>query len=82
MKGTSIRVPSQYIIDMKKDPKKDPCGYECELTHERVHARQCMTFGAKFYSLSEAEREIPAYMMELGCLLKMQMNNGLGPYHQ
>ena len=57
-------------------------GYECEVVHEKVHSRQCMTFGAKFYLLSEAEKEIPAYMMELGCLLKMQMDSGLGAYHQ
>ena len=81
VKGTNIRVPNQYIIAMSTNPNKDPCGYECELTHERVHARQCMTLGATFYSLTEAQREIPAYMMELGCLLRMQYDNGLGPYH-
>ena len=81
VKGTNVSVPNQYVIDMKKDPKKDPCGYECELAHERVHAKQCMALGAAFFSLTEAQEEIPAYMMELGCLLKMQYDNGLGPYH-
>jgi RHS repeat-associated protein len=82
VKGTNIGIPNSFVIQMNKDPNKDPCGYQCELVHEKTHARQCMTWGATFYSLSEAEREIPAYMMELGCLLKMQMDNGLGPYHQ
>jgi RHS repeat-associated protein len=82
VKGTNIGVPSQYVIAMMKDPNKDPCGYQCELAHERVHAKQCMALGAGFFSMTEAQKEIPAYMMELGCLLKMQMDNGLGPYHQ
>ena len=82
VKGTNIRVPGQYIIDMKRDPNKDPCGYQCELVHERVHAKRCLALGAQYYSQSQAQMEIPAYMMELGCLLKMQMDNGLGPYHQ
>jgi hypothetical protein len=41
-----------------------------------------MALGAGFFSMTEAQKEIPAYMMELGCLLKVQYDNGLGPYHQ
>ena len=44
-------------------------------------ARMCNAMGAtKFGALSERQIEIPAYMVELGCYLKMQMDNGLGPY--
>jgi len=82
VKGTNIRIPNQYVIDVRTDPAKDPCGYECQLAHERVYGSQCMALGAGFVSMSEAQKEIPAYMMELGCLLKMQYDNGLGPYHQ
>jgi hypothetical protein len=55
-KGTQIRIPNQYVIDMIIDPKKDPCGYECELVHERVHGQQCMALGAVFFSMSEAQK--------------------------
>jgi RHS repeat-associated protein len=82
VKGTTIRVPNQYVMDIKVDPAKHPCDYECAREHERVHAHQCEVMGARFFSMSEAQTEIPAYMIELGCFLKMQYENDLGPYKQ
>ncbi len=78
--GTNITFPSQYIMDFRHDPNKQPCIYKCDFVHESVHAGQCMTFGSRFYTLSERETEIPAYTMELGCYLRMQYENNLGPY--
>jgi hypothetical protein len=62
------------------DKKKEPCIYDCQAKHEEVHQRQCMNWGARFSSLSQAEIEIPAYTMELGCYLKQMMDGGFGPY--
>jgi RHS repeat-associated protein len=67
-----VRLPSgqllpfpHYEIDIKIDPNKHPCLYECTLMHERVHQRQCNTFGPTRTKLSYGEWEIPAYSMEL-----------------
>jgi len=79
--GQKIRVPDQYNGDINVDPKKFPCQYECTVKHEMVHARMCSSLGGtKFNALTEAQREVPAYMVELGCFLKMQLDNKLGPY--
>lgn len=57
-----------------------PCVSECMEMHERVHQRQCRTFGPTFSKLSMPEAEIPAYTMELGCLLRQMMQGHFGPY--
>jgi hypothetical protein len=68
-------------MQINVDAKKYPCGYQCAVEHEMVHARMCISMGAtKFTALSEAQAEMPAYTRELGCYLKMQMDNKLGPY--
>jgi RHS repeat-associated protein len=77
--GQLLYYPS-YIIDIKIDQKKHPCLYECALMHEKVHERQCKTFGPTFRKLSQPEIEIPAYTMELGCLLRQMMEGHFGPY--
>jgi RHS repeat-associated protein len=79
--GQRVPLPSEYPIQVNVDPKKHPCNYECTVKHEMVHQRMCLSLGAtKFGTLSERQIEIPAYVVELGCYLKMQMDNGLGPY--
>jgi RHS repeat-associated protein len=79
--GQRIPLSSQYFTTIKVDPEKHPCDYECAMKHEMVHRRACAALGATtFNALSEKQREVPAYMMELGCYLKMQMDNNLGPY--
>ena len=79
--GKRVPLPSEYRTTINVDPQKHPCDYECTAKHELVHARQCESMGAtKFNALSEATKETPAYMVELGCYLKMQMDNKLGPY--
>ena len=79
--GTNITVPDQYNMQIDVDPDKHPCDYECAVAHENVHARMCRKMGGtRFNALTEAEREIPAYTMELGCFLKMLRDNNLGPY--
>jgi hypothetical protein len=78
--GQNIAIPPQYVMDIKVDPDKRPCVYKCALFHERVHARQCSTFGEKYYTLSQKEAETPAYSMQLGCYLRLQYENKLGPY--
>jgi RHS repeat-associated protein len=79
VKGTNIPV-IDYFVTVKVDPIKHPCIYKCFLGHEMVHARMCKKLGMKFYSLTEAQTEIPAYQWEVGCYLKLQMDAGLGPY--
>jgi len=69
-----------YFVTVKVDPIKHPCIYKCFLGHEMVHARMCKKLGMKFYSLNEAQTEIPAYQWEVGCYIKLQMDAGLGPY--
>lgn len=79
--GQKIPLPSEYHTSINVDPQKHPCDYECTMKHENVHRRACESMGATaFNALTEAQKEIPVYMMELGCYLKMQMDNKLGPY--
>jgi len=79
--GQRVPLGTDYPIQINVDPKKHPCNYDCTLKHELVHARMCKALGAtKFGALSERQIEIPAYMVELGCYLKLQMDNKLGPY--
>jgi RHS repeat-associated protein len=79
--GQRVPLPSQYMVQINVDPKKHPCNYDCTVKHEGVHQQMCQKIGAtKFNALSEAQQEIPAYTMELGCYLKMQLDNKLGPY--
>ena len=79
--GQRIPIASEYHTTIKIDPEKHPCDYECAMKHEMVHARACAAMGGTvFNALSEKQKEVPAYMMELGCYLKMQMDNNLGPY--
>ncbi len=83
--GSNIPIsgPSQYVMSIRPDPVKQPCRYECDLEHEKVHACQCANLGAtKFNQLTECEAETPVYMVTLGCYLKMQYDNNLGPYHK
>ena len=70
------------VTTINVDPQKSPCVYECLLEHENVHKRMCEQLGAKFTSLSQAQKEIPAYIQELGCYLKTLYENHLGPYAQ
>lgn len=79
IKGTNIQF-IDYVISVNVDPIKRPCIYKCFLAHEMVHARMCKRLGVKYYSLTEAQTEIPAYQWEVGCYLKLQMDAGLGPY--
>jgi len=79
--GKRVPLPSMFRMDIQVDPKKHPCNYECTVKHEMVHARQCESIGAtKFNLLTEAQKETPAYTLELGCYLKMHMYNKLRPY--
>jgi RHS repeat-associated protein len=79
--GQRVPLGTDYPIQINVDPKKHPCDYDCTLKHEQVHQRMCNALGAtKFGALSERQIETPAYMVELGCYLNLQMNNKLGPY--
>lgn len=81
LNGQRIRIPDQYNVVINVDPLKHPCQYECTVKHEMVHARMCAALGGtKFNALSEPQVEVPAYMNELGCYLKLQLDNKLGPY--
>jgi RHS repeat-associated protein len=79
--GQRVPLGTDYPIQINVDPKKHPCDYDCTLKHEQVHQRMCNALGAtKFGALSERQIETPAYMVELGCYLNLQINNKLGPY--
>jgi hypothetical protein len=81
LNGQKIAVPDQYNMLVKVDPVKHPCQYDCAVKHEMVHARMCAALGGtKFNALSEAQKEVPAYTVELGCYLQLQLDNKLGPY--
>ena len=81
VRGTDIPVPDQYGMDIRVDRKKHPCEYDCAVAHERVHERQCTQLGGTRYNaMTEAQKDIPAYVMQLGCFLRMQYEYRLGPY--
>jgi hypothetical protein len=64
------------------DPNAQPCIYKCIAEHEAVHSRMCNALGPGYFNLSTVQKEIPAYTQELGCYLRMLLENGLGPYRQ
>jgi RHS repeat-associated protein len=65
----------QYFVTI--NPDLSPCIRKCVIFHEKIHERQCGTFGPqRFAGLSERESETPAYMNELGCLVSHQAPEG------
>jgi RHS repeat-associated protein len=59
-------------------PEQKPCLFKCVDAHEAVHRRMCEKLGAHRYNaLSEAEKETPAYITELGCSLHLLQTAGL-----
>jgi RHS repeat-associated protein len=54
-----------------------PCVRNCFEEHERVHRSHCNVFKAAFGLLTTKEDEQPAYMNEIGCLLKTLSDAGL-----
>jgi len=75
-----IRLPSQATT-VFVDPlfgKRQPCLFKCAEEHEGLHRRQCVKIGAdKYGNLTEKQKEFPAYMVELGCLIKELQDAGL-----
>ena len=65
------------MITMKIDPEKEPCIYECVLTHEEVHKKQCESLGTKYADLTIPQKEIPAFRKEIGCYLRILRSGGL-----
>ncbi len=70
-------------------PSKRPMllhGADCQCYHPYVRNTKCKKsrnaapLATKFNALPEAQTEIQAYTMELGCYLKIQTDNKLGPY--
>jgi hypothetical protein len=49
------------------------------VVHEAVHTRQCINLKDRHPKAHHWELEIPAYNMELGCLILMLTRNGLSP---
>jgi RHS repeat-associated protein len=75
-----IKIPSQATTTFT-DPSfktNHPCLGKCAEAHEALHRAQCISMGAdKYSSLTEKKKEFPAYMVELGCLIKILRDSGL-----
>jgi RHS repeat-associated protein len=66
-------------LDMEDYQTKHPCLFDCAVVHEAVHTRQCINLKDRHPKAHHWELEIPAYNMELGCLILMLTRNGLSP---
>jgi RHS repeat-associated protein len=75
-----IKLPSQAST-VFVDPSfktSHPCLGKCAEAHEALHRAQCISMGSDRYgSLTEKKKEFPAYMVELGCLIKVLRDSGL-----
>jgi RHS repeat-associated protein len=78
--GSTICIAGQANISIPSSLDDEPCIYKCVLEHEQVHAKMCATMGLRYYDLTFAQKETPAFTKELGCYLRMLLENGLGPY--
>jgi hypothetical protein len=75
--GSKTCIAGQPNISIPSSLDEEP---KCVLEHEQVHARMCASMGPRFYELTFAQGEIPAFTRELGCYLRILLENGLGPY--
>lgn len=67
----------QYFVTIP--PGLSPCVQKCVELHEKIHERQCRNLGpVRFAYLPEKESETPAYINELGCLIRTLKE--AGPY--
>ena len=68
----------QYFVTI--NPDLTPCIRKCVIFHEKTHERQCRNLGPeRFANLPEPQSETPAYMNELGCLIKILRDAGRYP---
>lgn len=76
--ATTICGNGQYFVQIHAN--LPPCIWNCTIFHEKTHARECVNLSLEQRAnLSRREAETPAYMNELGCLIKLLKDAGLYP---
>jgi RHS repeat-associated protein len=53
-----------------------PCLVQCSIAHEERHAQQCRRHGVDYLAYHSDAAERAAYMVELGCLIKQEREEG------
>jgi len=79
VRGTDIVIGAFADTVWTGQCKLSPCVKRCMDLHEGVHRSMCGKLGPKFNGLSEFQLEHPAYMTELGCLIRTLKDAGLYP---
>jgi len=84
-----VRVAGTGCLDTAQGPKPftkffkfpfatHPCIHLCVGVHERVHRQQCRQLGRqRYFALSDAQAEIPAYEETIKCLTKAKDDGSL-----